>query len=114
MLAPSLPAPVPVSIAFWILSLGIDASRAFCTAVARAGLPSVSPPPSRAATVIARASLEKSLPRFASAAFLCLIDDHLECPDIQVSFYERENALEMTVRNLGRNVAATVVFFAML
>jgi hypothetical protein len=31
-----------------------------------------------------------------------------------VSFYERENALEMTVRNMGRNLAATVVFFAML
>lgn len=28
--------------------------------------------------------------------------------------YERGNALEMTVRNLGRNFAATVVFFAML
>ena len=77
--APSAPAPVPVSIAFWILSFGIEASRAFCTAVARAGLPSVSPPPSRAATVIARASLLKSLPRFASAApFLCLIEDHFE------------------------------------
>jgi hypothetical protein len=31
-----------------------------------------------------------------------------------VSFYEREDVLELTVRNLGRNVAATVVFFAML
>src|SRR6201996_7080418 len=101
--------------AFWILSFGIDASRAFCTAVPRAGLPSMSPPPSRAATVIARASLEKSLPRFASAApFLCLIDDHLECPDIQVSFYERERTMETAVRNLGRNAAATAVFFAML
>ena len=68
-----------VSIACWILSFGIEASRAFCTAVARVGLPSVSPPPSRAATVIARASLLKSLPRLASAApFLCLIEDHFE------------------------------------
>ena len=32
------------------LSFGIEASRAFCTAVARVGLPSRSPPPSRAAT----------------------------------------------------------------
>src|SRR5580698_2926359 len=33
--------------------------------------------------MIERASLEKSLPRLASAApFLCLIDDHLLCPDI--------------------------------
>ena len=31
-----------------------------------------------------------------------------------MSFYERENALEMTVRNMGRNAAATMVFFAML
>src|SRR6201995_2901051 len=97
--------------AFWILSFGIDASRAFWTAVPRAGFPSRSPPPSRAATVIARASLEKSLPRFASAApFLCLIDDHLECPDIQVSLYERGKAMETTVRSWGRNLAATVVF----
>src|ERR1700743_1413495 len=75
----------------------------------------MSPPPSRAATVIARASLKKSLPRFASAApFLCLIDDHFECPDIQVSFYEREAVLETAMRSLSRNVAATAVFFAML
>ena len=34
--------------------------------------------------MIARDSFEKSLPRFASAApFLCLIDDHLLCPDTQ-------------------------------
>src|SRR5438270_8647789 len=32
--------------------------------------------------MIARESFEKSLPRFASAApFLCLIEDHLLCPD---------------------------------
>src|ERR1700733_11776387 len=32
--------------------------------------------------MIERESLEKSLPRLASAApFLCLIDDHLLCPD---------------------------------
>ena len=32
--------------------------------------------------MIARESFEKSLPRFASAApFLCLIVDHLLCPD---------------------------------
>src|SRR5437763_16756785 len=32
--------------------------------------------------MIARESFENSLPRFASAApFLCLIDDHLLCPD---------------------------------
>src|SRR6266508_261598 len=47
-------------------------------------LPAGSAPPSLAATMIARESFEKSLPRFASAApFLCLIDDHLLCPDTQ-------------------------------
>ena len=81
--AASALAPVPRSIARWMFSLGIEASFAFCTAVARVGLPSMSPPPSRAATMIARASFEKSLPRLASAApFLCLIEDHFECPDM--------------------------------
>ena len=31
-----------------------------------------------------------------------------------MSLYERGNVLEITVRNLGRNLAATAVFFAML
>src|SRR3954471_1977227 len=36
--------------------------------------------------MIARDSFEKSLPRLASAApFLCLIDDHLLCPDTDAS-----------------------------
>jgi len=55
-----------------MLSFGIDASLAFCTARPSAALPSTSPPPSLAATVMARASLVKSLPRRASTiAFLC-------------------------------------------
>ena len=62
-----------------MLSLGIDASLAFWTARASDGLPSGSPPPSRAATVIARVSFVNSAPRLASTAFfLCLIDAHLE------------------------------------
>src|SRR3954464_8146990 len=66
-----------------MLSLGIEASLAFWMASASAGLPSASPPPSLAATVIARASFVKSLPRRASTiAFLCLIPAHLECPAI--------------------------------
>src|SRR5262245_3594330 len=64
-----------------MLSFGIDASLAFWIAVASAALPSGSPPPSRAATVIARASLVKCWPRRASTtAFLCLICAHLEWP----------------------------------
>src|SRR5829696_3093549 len=82
----SPPAPVPLAIARSMLSLGIDASFAFCMASASAGLPSTSPPPSFAATVIARASFVNSLPRRASTiAFLCLIPAHLECPAIAPS-----------------------------
>src|SRR5436853_7720154 len=65
-----------------MLSFGIEAAFAFSIAFCNARLPAGSGPPSFAATMIARVSLEKSLPRFASAApFLCLIDDHLLCPD---------------------------------
>src|SRR5580765_3325525 len=65
-----------------MLSFGIEYDRAFSIAFWSARFPAGSPPPSRAATMIARESLEKSLPRFASAApFLCLIEDHLLCPD---------------------------------
>src|SRR5206468_762259 len=65
-----------------MLSLGIEYERAFSIAFCNARLAAGSPPPSRAATMIARVSFEKSLPRFASAApFLCLIEDHLLCPD---------------------------------
>src|SRR3954468_14487040 len=73
-----------------MLSLGIEASRAFWTALASVALLSGSLPPSRAATVIARASLVKCWPRRASTtAFLCLIEAHLECPDIGLSLGER-------------------------
>src|SRR4051794_39027322 len=66
-----------------MLSFGMEYDFAFSIAFCSARLPDGSPPPSFAATMIARESFEKSLPRFASAApFLCLIDDHLLCPDI--------------------------------
>src|SRR6188472_3861443 len=65
-----------------MLSFGIDAAFAFSIAFWSARLLAGSGPPSFAATMIARDSFEKSLPRFASAApFLCLIEDHLLCPD---------------------------------
>src|SRR5471030_2446844 len=65
-----------------MLSLGMEYDLAFSIAFWSARLPDGSPPPSFAATMIERESFEKSLPRFASAApFLCLIDDHLLCPD---------------------------------
>ena len=75
----SAPSPVPLAIARSMLSLGIEASLAFCTARPSAALPTTSPPPSFAATVIARASFVKSLPRRESTiAFLCLIPAHFE------------------------------------
>src|SRR4051812_49899067 len=76
-----------------MLSLGIDASLALAMASARRGLPSGSPPPSLAATVIARASFVKSLPRRASTiAFLCLIPAHFECPAMTVNVRPRRPA----------------------
>src|SRR5687768_13629608 len=65
-----------------MLSRGIDASRAFSIAFCSARFPPGSGPPSRAATMIALVSLEKSWPLFASVApFLRLMDAHLLCPD---------------------------------
>src|SRR5689334_10802128 len=65
-----------------MLSFGIEYDFAFSIAAASVALLAGSPPPSFAATMIARVSFEKSFPRFASAApFLCLIVDHLLCPD---------------------------------
>src|SRR3954462_12321598 len=64
-----------------MLSLGIEASLAFWAATERPAFDSGSPPPSRAATWMARASLVKCAPRrWSTTAFLCLIDAHLEWP----------------------------------
>ena len=69
-----------------MFSFGIDASLALRMARSSGGLPSGSPPPSRAATVIARVSLENCAPRRESTiAFLCLMLAHLECPDMRAS-----------------------------
>src|SRR5262245_38480832 len=77
-----------------MLSFGIEYDFAFSIAAASVALLAGSPPPSFAATMIARVSLEKSFPRFASAApFLCLIDDHLLCPDKSTLPYEIEKQL---------------------
>ncbi len=65
-----------------MLSLGIEAALALAMAFSSPALPSGSPPPSRAATVIARASFVNCWPRRElTIAFLCLIEAHLECPD---------------------------------
>src|SRR5581483_7533863 len=87
--SPSLPAPR--AIARSMLSFGIEYERAFSIAFCSARFPAGSAPPSFAATMIARVSLEKSLPRLASAApFLCLIDDHLLCPDTLLLFLSHD------------------------
>src|SRR5262245_41871986 len=81
--AASAPVPLPRAIARSMLSFGIEAARAFSIAFWSARFAPGSGPPSFAATMSARVSLVKSCPRLASAApFLCLIDDHLLCPDI--------------------------------
>src|SRR5438105_6106070 len=87
-----------------MLSFGIAFSRAFSIAFWRARFPPGSGPPSFAATMIARESFEKSWPRFASAApFLCLIDDHLLCPDTGLLSGQLEKTLVNpgVVRQLG-------------
>ena len=68
----SAPAPVPFAIARSMLSFGIEGSRAFWIARARAGFPSGSPPPSRAATVIARANFVNFFPRRESTTAFVL------------------------------------------
>src|SRR5438270_11331155 len=81
-----LAAPVPRSIAAWILSAGMLTSRAFWTASRSRKLPSASPPPSLAAIVISRLALVKACPRLASTtAFLCLMPAHFEWPDMASS-----------------------------
>src|SRR5437868_13766970 len=92
-----MPVPAPRWIARSMLSFGIEYDRAFSIAFWSARLAAGSAPPSRAATMIARASFEKSFPRFASAApFLCLIDDHLLCPDTALLLHELEEPLVHT------------------
>src|SRR5512144_358585 len=77
-----------------MLSFGMEYERAFSIAFASARFAAGSGPPSRAATISARESFEKSWPRFLSAApFLCLIELHLLCPDIRLLPYEVEEPL---------------------
>src|SRR5437867_8888937 len=87
-----------------MLSFGMEYDFAFSIAFCSERFPDGSPPPSFAATMIARESFEKSLPRLASAApFLCLIDDHLLCPDMTLLLDQLQEALvdPRVVRQLG-------------
>src|SRR5215471_312997 len=77
-----------------MLSFGTEYERAFSIAFCSARFAAGSPPPSRAATMIARESFEKSLPRLASAApFLCLMELHLLWPDTALLPDEVEETL---------------------
>src|SRR5690349_13715241 len=77
-----------------MLSFGMEYERAFSIAFASARFAAGSGPPSRAATISARESFEKSWPRFLSAApFLCLIELHLLCPDMSLLPDEVEEPL---------------------
>ena len=79
----------------------------------RAGCRRGRPRPPCAATVIARASLVKSLPRRESTiAFLCLIPAHLECPAIAASLPTPAGGPEARVaqrhpRRVGARAAGT-------
>src|SRR5215475_10633505 len=69
--------------AFLMLSLGMFSALASATALRRRGFFSGSPPPNLAAITISLMMRVKILPRLASSApFLCLIECHLEWPDI--------------------------------
>src|SRR5579859_6777221 len=75
--------PVPRKMARSMLSFGMFSFFAARIAVRKRGFELGSPPPMRAAMEISRMILVNTRPRFASvAAFLCLIVDHFECPDM--------------------------------
>src|SRR5215510_7520912 len=98
----------------WIVSDGILAFLAAVTAVRRRGFASGSPPPIRAAEVNSRMSLVNVLPRRASTtAFLCLIEAHLECPDILPSFPQPVSIVYHAVHHpLGRpRTRSPIMFF---
>ena len=76
-----------LSIARWMLSLGIEAARALLTARRRRGFMSGSGMPDFAATVSSRESLEKAADRFLSCAPLrCMMFLNLEWPAICVAY----------------------------
>src|SRR5687767_10134120 len=88
-----------------MVSLGMLPALASRTALRRRALPSGSPPPLRAATVISLINLVNSLPRLASSApFLCLILCHFECPDICTKSFWR-------VCLAGRNIPQPPALF---
>ena len=80
-----------------MLSFGTEASFAFWMAVASVALPSRSPPPSRAATSMARVSLANSLPRLASWRPLLVLDVR----PLGMSRHQPSSAIAAAVRGPG-------------
>src|SRR5689334_2094534 len=94
-----------------MFSRGMLFALASATMVRRRGFMSGSPPPARAATVNSLMSRVKIFPRLASAApFLCLMECHLEWPDITGKFYQR--SVEQAVPMFSvREMAASLQFY---
>src|SRR5438132_254377 len=98
-----------------MLSVGMLFWRAVVTAVRSRGFALMSPPPRRAATVISLMNLVKSLPRRASlSAFLCLIELHLEWPDMARALQlpqapRRVNHESQGERGIARAVRASIM-----
>src|SRR3989344_4231453 len=85
-----------------MVSLVMLASSALSIAARRRGL-SLGSPPVRAATVISRIILVKSLPRLASCAPLCLrMLAHLEWPAMGFSCAEFAIFLDVFIARLAR------------
>src|SRR5450830_972251 len=79
-----------------MLSAGMLTALASAMIVRSRGLLSASPPPFRAATVNSLMRRVKTLPRLASSApFLCLIEAHLEWPDMSKLHGKNEKRREM-------------------
>src|SRR5206468_5669997 len=98
-----------------MLSAGMLFWRAVVTAVRSRGFALRSPPPRRAATVISLMNLVNCLPRRASlSAFLCLIELHLEWPDMARALQlpqapRRVNHESQGERGIARAVRASIM-----
>src|SRR5438132_12561100 len=96
-----------------MLSAGMLFCRAVVTAVRSRGLALMSPPPMRAATVISLMNLVNCFPRRASlSAFLCLIELHLEWPDmarVRRLTTGRRSSKSQTRRGLARAIRTSIM-----
>src|SRR5438552_16626818 len=91
-----------------MLSAGMFCAFASAMTLRSRGFMSGSPPPPRAATVSSLMIREKIFPRLASRApFLCLIEAHLEWPDMsELQENQRIQGENVTTRPLERRRSA--------